>query len=1003
MSVVGRARGGSSFLSALFATSAVAVIVSAGSASAQTAPAPEASEPASATALSEIVVTGSRIRSTGFTAPTPTQALGQADLERNAEPNIFTTIAQLPSLQGSTGATTGTFSTSSGSQGLSSFSLRGLSPIRTLTLLDGQRVVPANITGVPDISLFPQLLVQRVDVVTGGASASYGSDAVGGVVNFITDKKFEGFKANVSAGVTTYGDNEQVLFQVAGGKAFLNDRLHVQVSAEYDDEEGVPAGGFGEDAPGSRDWYTTATLINRGVTNDGSPQYLYREHAQAYQYTKYGLISAGPLQGTAFDQNGNPFQFQYGSNGVPSKAANGAVIGCYSNGGFCVGGDLSGNVGVGTSLQSEIKRMNSYGRIAYDIDDNNEIYATLNVARVESSNQPNPGGATTGLTMQCSNPYLPASVAAACAANNITSFTFGTSNALLPHNISVHPTRTQYRGVVGADGKFAAFGTDWHYDAYYTHGENTTNIHVNNIMLNPRYRAAVQATLVNGQIVCTDPVARANGCQPINVFGGQRPSDAALAYITPENGPYQHSVQKQDVASINFSGEPINGWAGPVALAFGAEYRREAYHVQGDPYGDGSAASPYTTDYPADPLLNTAGNNWYAGNYHSGAGKYSVKEAYAEVNVPLVNSDSAGKANLNAAGRWTDYSTSGTVYTWKVGATWDTPVDGVRLRAVTSRDVRAPNLSELFAAPVTTTLPNFTIPSNGTPPPGQPAGPGALLVLQNVVGNPDLKPEIAKNTTLGVVLSNPKWLPGFSVSVDWYNIVLNGGISSLSAQQVVNFCYAGLTQYCGSFNFAPPAGTTPYVNAQVFNLASIKTSGFDIEASYRFDVPSVPGHFDLRALATNTHKFVTNQGFPGGSVVDTAGQNSGATPDWKVLAVQTWTSDRFMLSLQERWFSDGVIGGQYIECAAGSCPVGRSAADNNNYPTIDNNQMKGATYVDVSGSYEIKHGLTAYFKVANLFNKDPVPSPQTNTGLDANPALYDLLGRFYHVGLRYSF
>jgi iron complex outermembrane receptor protein len=253
---------------------------------------------------------------------------------------------------------------------------------------------------------------------------------------------------------------------------------------------------------------------------------------------------------------------------------------------------------------------------------------------------------------------------------------------------------------------------------------------------------------------------------------------------------------------------------------------------------------------------------------------------------------------------------------------------------VTSRDVRAPNLSELYAAPVTTTLPNFTIPSNGYAPPGQPAGPGALLVLQNVIGNPDLKPEIAKNfTSLGVVLANPKWLPGFSASVDWYNIVLNGGISSLSAQQVVNFCYAGLTQYCGAFNFAPPAGTTAYVNAQVFNLASIKTSGFDIEASYRFDLPSVPGHFDLRGLATNTHKFVTNQGFPGGSVVDTAGQNSGATPDWKVLAVQTWSSDRFMLSLQERWFSDGVIGGQYIECAAGSCPVGRTAADNNNYPT----------------------------------------------------------------------
>ncbi|KQZ32877.1 TonB-dependent siderophore receptor [Caulobacter sp. Root1472] len=981
---------GPSFLNALFATSAVAVLLSAGAASAQTEPAPAPADPASATALSEIVVTGTRIRSTGFTAPTPTQVLGQADLERAAQPNIFTAITQLPSLQGSTGATTGTFSTSSGQQGLSSFSLRGLGTIRTLTLLDGQRVVPANVTGVPDISLFPQLLVERVDVVTGGASASYGSDAVGGVVNFITNKKFEGFKANVLTGVTTYGDNHQWLAQVAAGKNFMDDRLHVQVSGEYDWEEGVPAGGFGEDAPGSRDWYTTATLVNRGVTNDGSPQYLYREHAQAYQYTKYGLISNGPLQGTAFDLSGNPFQFQYGGGGVPAKNAAGTVSGCYSNGGFCVGGDLSGNVGVGTSLQSRLKRMNAYTRVGFDLDANNEIYATFNAARVESSNQPNPGAATTNLTMSCSNPYLPASVVAACAANGITTFNFGTSNAQLPRNISVHPTRTQYRGVIGADGKFNALGKEWRYDAYYEHGENTTNIHVRDILLMPRYRAAIQATTVNGQIVCADPVARANGCVPINIFGGQRPSDAALAYITPANGPYQHSVQKQDVASINFSGEPFSLWAGPVSLAFGGEWRKEQYHVQGDPYGDGNTDSPNTADYPADPVLTPSGANWFAGNYHSGAGEYSVKEAYAEVNIPLVNSEVAGKANLNMAGRWTDYSTSGTVYTWKVGGTWDTPVDGVRLRAVTSRDVRAPNLSELFAAPVTTTLPNFTNPFTG----------GALTLLQNVVGNPDLKPEIAKNTTVGVVLSNPRWLPGFSVSVDWYNIVLNGGISSLGAQQIVNFCFSGLQQFCGAFNFAPAQGS-PYVNAQTFNLASIKTSGFDIESSYRFEVPSVPGRFTVRGLATNTHKFVTNPGIPGAVAVDSAGQNSGATPDWKFLAIQSWDTDRFALSVQERWFSDGTFGGtttQYVECQAGSCPVSTASR-----PTIDYNHMKGATYVDVSGSYKFGKGLQAYFKVDNLLNRDPTPSPQTNTGLDANPALYDLLGRFYHVGLRYSF
>ncbi|MEC7932350.1 MAG: TonB-dependent receptor plug domain-containing protein, partial [Pseudomonadota bacterium] len=173
----------------------------------------------------DIVVTGSRITTSGFNAPTPTTVIGEEQIANNAQPNVFNTIAQLPSLQGSTGAATGTFSTSSGQQGLSSFSLRGLGTIRTLTLLDGQRVVGANVTGVPDISMFPQLLVKRVDVVTGGASASYGSDAVGGVVNFITDTRFEGFKGNILGSITKYGDDETALVQGAYGASALDGRL----------------------------------------------------------------------------------------------------------------------------------------------------------------------------------------------------------------------------------------------------------------------------------------------------------------------------------------------------------------------------------------------------------------------------------------------------------------------------------------------------------------------------------------------------------------------------------------------------------------------------------------------------------------------------------------------------------------------------------------------------------------------------------------------------------
>jgi outer membrane receptor protein involved in Fe transport len=942
-----------------------------------------------APAGSDIIVTGSRIQSSGFAAPTPTTVIGEEQIQQNAQPNIFNTIAQLPSLQGSTGVTTGTNSTSSGTQGLSSFSLRGLGTIRTLTLLDGQRVVGANVTGVPDISQFPQLLIERVDVVTGGASASYGSDAVGGVVNFITNKRFTGVKGNLQGGITTYGDDESVLAQLAIGKSFLNDRLHVIVSGEYAHEEGIGPGGFGEDAPEGRDWYTTATIMNRGITNDGRPQYNYREHAQAYQYTRYGLINNGPLQGIAFDQNGQPFNFAYGSNGVPTRNTTGNVTGCYV--GFCVGGDLSGNVGIGTTLKSRLDRYNGYGRIGFDLDAHNEIYATVNISQVDSSNQPNPGAAQTGLTMRCDNPFLPGSVAAICPVGG--TFGYGVSNAILP-NIQVFPSRKQYRFVGGATGKVQAFGGDWRYDAYFGHGENITDITVKNMLIPRRYLRAIDATRdASGTIVCRDPVARAGGCVPINIFGGTPLSAAALSYLQPANGPFQHTRQTQDVASANLSGDPFSTWAGPVSIATGLEWRHEFYHVTADPYGNGTltGATQYNADYPADPLFDNGGGNWYAGNYRVGRGAYSVLESYLELNVPVLNDPGgAGTANVNLAGRATRYSTSGTVYTWKVGGTWDTPIDGIRVRAVTSRDVRAPNLSELFAAPISVNVPNFTNPFTNPP--------SSVNISQNTIGNANLVPETARNTEAGIVLSRPQWLPGLSLSFDYYNIKISDVISTLTPQQIVNYCRDGVTELCGAFVLDRPGGIGNFVNVQPFNLASIKTEGFDIEASYQWRQPiGLPGTFTARALATHVIRFVTDTGLPGTVPIDSAGVNSGATPSWKWLTTQSYAQDEFSILLQQRWFPDGVFGSQYIVCET-NCPVSTA-----NAPTIDYNTMKGAFYFDVGGTYNLSKNVSAYFKIDNLFDRDPTPSPQTNTGIDINPQLYDIMGRVFRAGVRFTF
>jgi iron complex outermembrane receptor protein len=937
-----------------------------------------------------IVVTGSRIRSSGFNAPTPTQVLDSQAIEQNAQPNIFTTIAELPSLQGSTGVTVGNNSTSSGTQGLSSFSLHGVGTLRTLTLLDGQRVVGANVNGVPDISLFPQLLVQRVDVVTGGASASYGSDAVGGVVNFVTNTRFEGFKANIQGGISTYGDNEQITAQAAWGTKALDGRLRLILSGEFSYEGGVGPGGFGEEAPAGRDWYKTSTLVDTGNVAGGTPRYRYFDHAQAFQYTLYGIISSGPLQGTAFDAAGNPFTFDYGGNGfgldgVPNGS--GGVTNCYSI--FCVGGDLSGNVGIGTTLFAPTERWNGYGRLSYEIAPGHELYTTVNIARVDTETQPNPGAAQSNLTLQCSNPFVPAMIQQACADNGITSFRFGVSNAILP-NILVKPSRKQYRYVVGARGDFEIGGKPWNYDAYYQHGLSRTLITVDNMMLIPRYQRAIQAIELDGQIVCADPVAREHGCVPINIIGGMPPSAAALAYLQPENGPFQRTRQTQDVASLSFSGEVIDLPAGPVSLAFGGEYRHEYYRTVGDPYGAGvSAESPLSDLYPEDPALSAGGGNWYAGNYYNGTGDYDVYEGFAEVNLPVFDG-SPGRLDVNAGARLTHYSTSGSIWAWKVGGTWDTPIDGLRLRGVTSRDIRAPNLSELYPAPRQINLPAYTNPITGEPVPG-----GVQL---NLVGNPNLRPETGRNTSFGVVYSRPSWAPGLSLSVDYFRIKLSDVIGSLSATQILRFCADGTLDTCDAFDLNREPAARNYINQQPYNFASQIIDGFDIEASYQAPAPlGLPGDIILRGLATHTIKSRTESGFPGEVPTDSAGVNLGSIPNWKVLASQTWKNDRIRLTVQERWFSDGVYSNQYIVCET-NCPPWTADA-----PTIDRNHMDGAFYLDVSGSYDITDSIQAYFKIDNLLNRDPEPAPRTDTGIDINPALYDVVGRMYRMGVRFNF
>jgi iron complex outermembrane recepter protein len=957
-----------------------------------------------------MIVSSSRITAAGFDAPTPTTVLSADDIAKQGQSNVFSAVTELPSLMGSTGTTTGNHGTSGGTNGLSAFGIHGVGTNRALTLIDGQRVVPANVGGTVDISQFPQLLIKRIDVVTGGASASWGSDAVSGVVNFILDNRFSGFKANMLTGITTYGDDENATLQAAVGEDFLGGKAHLVTSLEYSYEAGIGAGTYGTGCVqgGGRCWYSSPGILQYGLggvndpvgqarINAGLPQYVYGLNTEDYQETKWGIITRGPLQGIAFNANGTPYNFNYGPGQTPNHDGSGTVTNCASP--LCIGGDTSNDFGAGSTLQGSNTRGNVYSRLTYDITPTTDIWVGFLGSQVRTRNISFIGAYRPDyFSLKCDNAYLDPSVATLCVndlgANG--SFMLGTINANLPGPVTIVNQRDLWRYTAGADGAFSLLGKDWTWNAYVEHANNNSSIKVRNANLIPYWKYAVDAIKdpTTGIIECRDPNARAIGCQPFDLFGDVQPSAGALQWLhggTLDNrtGPYQLTHERQEMASWVINGSPIDLWAGPVNVATGMEYREEAFNVTGDPDSNGLGAQ--------QPLLSSSGSNWMVGNFHSGGGNYHVTEGFVELVVPLLDSTDWGKANIDMAGRATGYSTSGYVNTWKAGLTWDTPVDGLRLRALQSRDVRAPNLSELFAPPSGI---NSSIQDNLKT--GQP--PTAVNVLNQQRGNLALKPEKSINTEVGVVYQ-PSWFPGFRVSADYWRLDIKGEIGALTNQQEVQLCHDGNQAECNALITA--TGGDPHVDRIVqvvlepFNLATQVTDGFDYEASYQFDLQDwdVPGNFVLRALATNVMKFITTSGIPSTIPLESAGANTGNTPHWKVLATQGWSNDKLSFTVSERWISAGVFNMAYIQCAS-ACPTPTTYN-----PTINNNRMAGALYLDLGGSYQFDEHWQGYFKIDNAANVDPVPSPPLTAAANSdgsNPALYDTVGRMFHIGVRVS-
>jgi outer membrane receptor protein involved in Fe transport len=1041
--------------------------------------------------LETVVVTSTRLQNAGFDAPTPTQVLNSEALEQIAQPNIFDAVVQLPALQGSTGTTYETGSTSTGLQGLSTLSLRGFSPIRTLTLFDGERVVGSNINQTVDVSQLPQMLIERVDVVTGGASASWGSDAVAGVVNFVTNKKFNGFKSDVSYGISNYGDNSTVTAKFAAGMPFMDGRAHFEIAGEYTKDDGVNAGGDPINhiscvAQDGRNWddcsgapeYSKASAIPAG-----QPAINYAPVVQGTVNAVHGIVTAGGLMGTLFGPNGQATPFNYAGGGVPTGSA---VVG--SNGGTCIQnagcisnpsqpGDLSENCcnNAQETLVSPITRDTTYARLSFDVTPTSEVFATFNYGATTTLTEPS-GAEGFNVNLPCNYAFLPGSIttggaglgsAAALAAGNLQQACYdnygGTPSAgypvgSMPVGVAITTGsfqlvdiyRQQRRFVLGGDGSFNVLGKDVTWDTYAEYGNSSSWISISNMPIKPNATAATDAIMgPNGTPVCVQSSANATGaanaslpgpagCQPYNVFVGPGQNTAAAdAYIDPAVGPYDVTYQHQVAWGSSFNVKPVKLWAGDLAVALGADYRLENYHSFADPYGNGtnataaSPADPYNALYPASGATafttsqaTAAGGVWNAGNYHEGSGQYTVEEAFLETGIPLYKIPGWGSLDADLAGRFEHYNTNGSYYTWKMGIVWDTPLPGVRIRALQSADLRAPNLSEAFAAP-TSVNGSWTNPFNGAT---------GLATFQNSYGNPLLSPETSKTREVGVVFQ-PDYIRGFHASADWYSIsvsnIIGNGISN--TQQEVNNCYAStpagggnasLAQFCSQqyittsngINLGPnntciqgSGCTVTNINLYLANLATTRTNGIDFELAYNWNMNQwgIPGTFGIRGLATHVYGFINCPGSAGTFCTDYAGANGyysnstsysavgGTVPTWKTVFTEQYANAWGSLFLSQRWFNAGPFSNNDQVCTPGTCPA-ISAAQYSAYPTINYNHMPGALYWDAGVNLNFWGSKAEiYGKVNNLANLAPPPSLG-----GVNGTIYDVVGRMYYAGFR---
>ena len=924
-----------------------------------------------------IVVTGSRIARPDLEAPSPVTTVSAETLELTGTVTVETLLNELPQIiPGNTRV-----SNNQGGEDFSTLDLRGLGPNRTLILVDGERVPASSTTGVVDIGTIPAGLIERIDVVTGGASAVYGSDAIAGVVNFILKDNYEGLEISSQYGISDHGDGGSFNIQGLLGGNFGDDRGNMTLFASYYTRDPV--------GQGDRDLFRNAKVRLRRA--DGT--LTIAPHLYILQPGESFVGSAGsgtnPF-GTVENDAGNPFDRNavrlinpilassdrdcnpttpntgYATNGNLSFNNAGQLTPSYTSG-LCAFADRSTgssryNFNPVNYLVTPYKRYNITGTARYDISDAIRLKVIANY--VDSTQEVNlaPTPAT-GISVPYNSPLIPADLAAALATrpNPTAPFIINRRFAETGPRIGTFNAKTQtLRGTLSGP---LAHGFNWDVTASY--GKTTADIEAKGNINN----TAVQQGL-NG---C--PIASLPGCVPLDIFGGNTIDAAMLSFVRIDT--QERRVFDQVRIAGNITGNLVELPAGPVGIAIGAEARTDRGSVTVDD-------------------AQRTGNIYGFNAVQNQRGKVNVKEIYGEVRVPiLADMPFFHELSVEAGARYSDYSSAGGLFNWKLGAQWS-PVEWLKFRGIYNKAARAPSIVELFQNG-DQGFPSFTDPCNFDNPPNsatlircQAAAPLIdFSTFQQVndqvqafaFGNPGLSEETAKTWTVGAVLTPNLGLGRFSATIDYYNIRIDDIISAFGAGFFIDGCYLrGDAASCAKVTRNPASGQITAVNTATGNQGTFKTTGVD--ASVNFVVPfadvglGLPGRLRVQELISYLDKI----DFGSGDFSGLSGGGIGGTfPKWKSTFTAAYDSNSFTAQVRWNYLS------RTKEAFSGKQPI-----------------LPALSYFDLSLRKKIGDNLELTGIMNNVFNAKPKATPAGDAGFRVNATYFNpiILGRYFTIAAK---